>query len=108
MEFGRYPSQILCVCEEIKFTEQAVSAIRSGKLTQCKADSVKLLESFTQLNGQSAGNLLVQLKLKALILDLIHHIDVIDQGIHNNVTQVTDWDWYKQLRFEFNVSQGIA
>lgn len=51
MEFGRYPSQVLCVCEEIKFTEQAVSAIRSGKLSYCKSDLVKLLESLTQLNG---------------------------------------------------------
>jgi dynein heavy chain 2 len=28
--------------------------------------------------------------------------------IAQNVTQLSDWFWYKQLRFEFNTNQGIA
>lgn len=37
-------------------------------------------------------------KLKALLLDTIHHIDVIEELIEVNVTDVWDWNWQKQLR----------
>ncbi|KAL4440929.1 hypothetical protein ABPG74_009342 [Tetrahymena malaccensis] len=100
LEADKYPSQILCISEEIKFTEKAVGAIRGGKLANYKADLAKMLEQFTKLVG--GAPLLIQLKLKALILDLIHHIEVIDVLIDNNVQDVQDWFWYKQLKYEMN------
>jgi dynein heavy chain 2, cytosolic len=43
------------------------------------------------------------LKLKALILDLIHNIDVLGQLRDNNVRLLKDWYWQKQLRYYFEV-----
>lgn len=54
----------------------------------------------------SQGNQLMQLKMKALILDLIHHIDILDQLITNNVNVQSDWNWYKQLKFETNKKEN--
>lgn len=41
----------------------------------------------------------LELKLKALLLDAIHHINIVESLIENNVTSVNDWHWQKQLRF---------
>ena len=40
----------------------------------------------------------LQLKLKALILDTVHYIDVVDQLIEEDVKTLDEWDWKKQLR----------
>lgn len=42
------------------------------------------------------------LKLKALILDIIHNIDVVKQLNQAEVHSVEDWAWKKQLRFYMN------
>lgn len=65
-----------------------------------------MLENLTSLVGGAA--VLTQLKLKALILDLIHHIDVMDQLINNGVEDLGDWHWFRQLRYEMGAgSRGI-
>jgi len=46
-----------------------------------------------------AGNVVLELKLKALILDTIHAVDVIEQIMQEQVTRVEQWEWNKQLRY---------
>lgn len=41
---------------------------------------------------------MLELKLKALILDTIHNIDVVTQLVTSKVKSVDDWLWQKQLR----------
>lgn len=41
----------------------------------------------------------LQLKLKALILDVIHNISVVKQLKQAGVTSPDSWTWRKQLRF---------
>lgn len=41
----------------------------------------------------------LELKLKALVLDTIHHISVVEGLAEAKVTSVDDWEWKKQLRF---------
>ena len=43
--------------------------------------------------------MLLLTKLKALILDLIHNIEILDVLIKNNVHDPTEWLWYKQLKY---------
>lgn len=43
----------------------------------------------------------LQLKLKAIILDVIHNIDVINQMSENRVQDLSEWYWQKQLRYYF-------
>lgn len=57
----------------------------------------KSLNSFGSLPSDFEGNLL-EVKLKALLLDIIYHISVIENLIQSNVTSVNDWNWQKQLR----------
>ena len=42
---------------------------------------------------------LILAKIKSLILDVIHHIAIIDVLLVNNTSNLGDWNWYKQLKF---------
>ncbi len=46
--------------------------------------------------------------MKALVLDLIHNIDVVDQLIAHGTTQLGEWQWQKQLRFYINAKGKCA
>lgn len=47
----------------------------------------------------------VQLKLKALILDVIHNLSVVRKLLEVQVHSTDDWLWKKQLRFYLNTDQ---
>lgn len=51
-----------------------------------------------EVTKNTSDSSVLEHKLKALLLDTIHHIDVIEELIETNVTDVWDWNWQKQLR----------
>lgn len=60
------------------------------------------LESYTSAEiggGDAPESHVLELKLKALILDTIHAIDVVQQLIKHGVKSADEWMWQKQLRF---------
>ena len=42
---------------------------------------------------------MLQIKLRSLILDLVHMLDVVRKLANAGVNSVGDWLWQKQLRF---------
>ncbi len=50
----------------------------------------------------------MELKLKALILDTVHNIEVLKALIAENITDVSRWQWQKQLRCYLRSGQLIA
>ena len=42
----------------------------------------------------------LELKLKALIMDCIHFIDVVQQLLGASTVSTKEWQWQKQLRWE--------
>eukprot|EP00906_Rhabdomonas_costata_P011239 RCo015918 len=99
-DFVRYPSQVLCLAENIHFTTDIEKAIADNRLEAAKAALAAQLQEHT--SGGEEEDRVQQLKLKALILDLIHNIDVVDQLIAQNAAAKQDWAWQKQLRFYFD------
>ena len=62
------------------------------------------LESYTntEISGGGSSNSeshVLELKLKALILDTIHSIDVVQQLIKHGIKSLDEWMWQKQLRY---------
>ncbi|XP_030099868.1 cytoplasmic dynein 2 heavy chain 1 isoform X1 [Mus musculus] len=99
-----FPSQILCLAEQIKFTEDVENAIKDHSLHQIEAQLVAKLERYTSVDTSSEdpGNSesgILELKLKALILDIIHNIDIVKQLNQVQVHTTDDWAWKKQVRF---------
>lgn len=69
----------------IQFSQNAVNAIQKGKLQNYKSDLMGQLQSYTTFNHNN-DNLLL-LKVKALIIDILHNIDVMDQLLADGITQ---------------------
>ncbi|KAG8452968.1 hypothetical protein GDO86_004684 [Hymenochirus boettgeri] len=99
-----FPSQILCLAEQIQFTEDVEVAIRDQRLHQVEIELMAKLDHYTSIEtnmgettNKDAG--ILELKLKALILDIIHNIDVVKQLNQTQVYSTEDWAWKKQLRF---------
>jgi dynein heavy chain 2 len=104
----KYPSQILCLGNTIVFTDQCEGAIRSGKLSSFLTNLKEDLDVYTNQrmqesnsNNSSSDNKVLELKLKDLILDVIHHIEVVEYLIARNVREILDWNWQKQLRYTY-------
>ena len=53
------------------------------------------------ITADVSGNHVLELKLKALILDQIHAIDVIDHIMSEGVSRCEQWEWNKQLRYSY-------
>ncbi|KAF4324411.1 hypothetical protein G195_002224 [Phytophthora kernoviae 00238/432] len=96
-DYHAFPSQVLCLAEQIRFCSQAEAAIKSGGIQELKRSLQDTLRELTSLDLST--ELLMSLKVKALVLDLVHHIDVCDQLLVANCRSASDWIWQKQLRY---------
>eukprot|EP01063_Lacrimia_lanifica_P011176 TRINITY_DN1797_c1_g1_i1.p1 TRINITY_DN1797_c1_g1~~TRINITY_DN1797_c1_g1_i1.p1 ORF type:complete len:4267 (+),score=1793.68 TRINITY_DN1797_c1_g1_i1:109-12909(+) len=94
----KFPSQLLCLSELVHWTQKTRLAITQSKLPELRQDLTERLKTNTR-SKSSADDIVTVLKMKALIMDLIHSIDVVDQLIENKVRSDNDWMWIKQLRF---------
>ncbi|CAI9593492.1 unnamed protein product [Staurois parvus] len=72
----RFPSQILCLAEQIQFTEDVENAVRSHNLHEVELELTAKLEHYTSIDDTSGSDDagILELKLKALILDIIHNM----------------------------------
>ncbi len=92
---------MLCLTEQITFTEKCEVALSNGRLASLQKELQHQLESYTgtDIEASDEESRVLNLKLKALILDAIHFIDVIEQLLNSNATSTAHWTWKKQLRF---------
>ena len=99
-EVEKYPSQILCLREFVWFTQNMEEHIKKGTVPEFKAELQQKLNQFTAI--ETGVSRVMELKMKALILDLIHNIEVADLIINSKCTSLDMWTWTKQLRFYLN------
>ena len=95
--------QILCLTEQILFTKRCEEAITTNSLGEYLVELEDQLGAYTSTELKE-GNLskedaaVLELKLKALILDCVHFIDVVRQLIDSQTRSTSAWQWSKQLR----------
>ena len=95
----KYPSQILCLAESILFAEKCEAAIKGKSLEKLLKLLEGQLDTYTSVDfDDEKDSKVLELKLKALILDTIHHIDIVKKLIESKVRAVNHWLWQKQLR----------
>lgn len=104
-------AQILCLAESIHFTERCEEAVRGGRLRDFRKEMEQQLELYTSVDLGSAGDdvssHVLELKLKALILDTIHAMDVISTLMELRVSSVEEWAWQKQLRLDCYANSSV-
>ena len=88
----------------IQFTERCEAAIRNHDLQKFHGQLKLQLESYTTVDidadmAHDTGAHVLELKLKALIFDTIHNIEVVEQLMDSKLNDVNDWPWQKQLRY---------
>lgn len=97
LDIVNFPSQVCCLSEMVSFSDNCAQAIKKGQLANYKQDLQKQLEGYTSFDNK--GDSLLFSKVKALILDIIHNIDVVDQLIRDQVIMASknpsDWMWHK-------------
>ena len=96
----QYPSQIHCLAEQVAFTQQCESVLSAGGgpgFTTLKAQLEKEIAAYT--SADVSKDALLSLKVKALTMDAIHHMDVLDQLVAKDTKDLGNWTWQKQLRF---------
>jgi len=95
----------LCLAEAVVFTERCEKALLAppNGLNKLKTHYQNQLTAYTsaaqQHNMESNANRIVFLKLQALIMDVIHFIDIIEQLLAADCRTVAAWIWQKQLRY---------
>ncbi|GMH82520.1 hypothetical protein TrST_g11065 [Triparma strigata] len=96
-DYDAFPSQVLCLAENVKFSDRAEAAISDSSLGDLNDQLLDMLQQYTSfdLTDQPVMNL----KIKSLVLDLIHNRDVVDQLKAARCRSYDDWIWQKQLRY---------
>ena len=96
----KYPSQVLCLAECILFAEKCENALKTKSLEKLLKLLESQLDTYTSVDfDDETESKVLELKLKALILDTIHHIEIVKKLIASKVWAVDHWLWQKQLRF---------
>lgn len=89
------PAQILCLAQNVRFTEQAERAINAKELHKLKANIEKENSYYATAEIEDESE---RYKKQALILQCAHYMLVVQSLIDSNVVSTSDWLWQKQLR----------
>nr|CCC94835.1 putative dynein heavy chain [Trypanosoma congolense IL3000] len=92
-----YPSQILQVTLQVQFSLNVEAALGNSSLPSLEEELKKVLNKLTMFPSDTDP--VSKLKVKALILDVIHQIEVVEMLRSRKVTLVDSWWWQKQLRY---------
>ena len=98
------PSQLCCVSELIMFTQGAITSIQTNKISNFKSELDNKLESYVTYD--CGDNTLLITKLKALILDIIHNIEIMETLRQEKVSSISNWEWHKQLKLVLETTKG--
>uniref|UniRef100_A0A158Q7Q4 Cytoplasmic dynein 2 heavy chain 1 n=1 Tax=Elaeophora elaphi TaxID=1147741 RepID=A0A158Q7Q4_9BILA len=100
---GKYPSQVLCLSEQIRFCERCERILSGrGDLQSYRKQLKQTLANY--INSKTTDQVL-KLKLKALIMDVIHNISIVDELIDNSPCHKSSW---KQLRFYLESKECVV
>jgi dynein heavy chain 2 len=101
----KYPTETICLAEYIHFTSNVEKILKTngGELKPLQNELNNQLEKLTGFDAETIENKtdreVMELRVKSLILDIIHFIDVVENLKQSNTKNIDDWSWQKQLRF---------
>lgn len=98
-----YPEQAICLARSIQFTKQTEKAITAMNL-QTHLKAIKSEISFYTTKMPKDVDNLTKIKVRSILLDLVHQSTIVQQLIDENVTNVLDWGWVQQMKFTINSS----
>lgn len=103
----QYPEQVLCLARAINFTRQTEKSINAMNLQSHLKSLKEDIDYYTSRAFQNADNL-TALKIRALLIDLVHYVTVVQQLIDENVTNTQDWCWTQQIKFYISTATKLV
>lgn len=81
---------MLCLAEQVRFCNDMEQCLGSDTAAKLLAYKQRLSDQLEEFSKTLVDERVLQLKLKSLILDLVHHIDIVNQMISakNNRFQI--------------------
>ncbi|CAD6999081.1 unnamed protein product [Ceratitis capitata] len=101
----KYPIQVLSTSRALQHTHQTEKAIQSMSLRKLHQALNTEITHFANMKNQTNDTLL-QIKLRALLFDLVHYASVVEELQQQNVMHITDWHWLCQLKFYLAGADG--
>ena len=100
-----YVIQVLSTTRAIQFTKQAEKAIQTMTLQKLLQQLNAEITKYSTWKHQT-HDMLLQMKLRSLLFDLVHYVTVVEELIQNNTMHVNDWHWLAQLKFYLGGDSG--
>ena len=97
----KFPMQILCLVNSFNFTSTIEKSVMSMTLSNSLSTLRNEIANFSSLL-QSTDNNLKQLKIRALLLDLVYQVATVEYLMRHNITNLNDWHWLQQIKFYYN------
>lgn len=95
-----YLSQVLLLTERIHFTGRCELALKNGKTALKKLVEYLEIQRAKFRGLEESGDSLTVLKAKGLLLDTVHHLEIVRCLLKTVETgEKTSWLWNRQLRF---------
>lgn len=101
-----YPIQVLCTAKALSFTKLTEKSITSMTL-QSHLKGVKNEIDLYSAMLVEATDTLFCLKIRSILIDLVHHASIVEQLLANNVTNIQDWCWLQQIKYYMNPNQIV-
>lgn len=99
----KYPEQVLCLSKAINFTKQTEKSINTMNLQSHLKSLKEDIDYYTSNVFQNVDNL-TAIKVRALLIDLVHYVTIVQQLIDESVTNTQDWCWIQQIKFYINAA----
>lgn len=103
----QYPVQVLCTAKAITFTRQTEKAIKSMGMSKHLMNIRDEIAHYTSAEYRNSDDL-TQIKIRSILLDVVHHANIVEYLIAESVTMVSDWCWLQQLKFYLNAQQLVT
>ena len=87
-----FPSQIICLRELVLFTQDVE---RSIETVQVEALSAQYEQKLSELTAMPVGSEVSMLKVKSLVLEVIHNKSVLELLRKCSIKSKGEWEWQK-------------
>lgn len=102
-----YPVQVLCTAKAIIFTRQTEVAIGQMAIAAHLKSIRREIDLYSSVEFKKVDELSA-LKIRSLLLDLVHYASTLEYLQAESVTINTDWCWLQQMKFYFGSNQTVC
>ncbi|KAL3106806.1 hypothetical protein niasHT_016161 [Heterodera trifolii] len=106
----RYPCQVLCLTEQIRFcsdVEKCMASVNGTPVDELAAYRRQLVAQTEQLSSANSEDAVLRQKLKALVLDLTHHVVIVEQLLKADNNGQAEYEFMYTYEYQGNTAKLV-